>query len=206
MDTSTLAQRERHALADLLLEVGPEARTVIDEWSAYDLAAHLWVRENDPLALVGVSGGPLAKVAEARMARAQQKYPFPELVERVRSGPAVTSWARPVDPAANTLEYLIHHEDLRRAPGAERPVREMRPEDDAEIMQRLRPLAAMMLGRGSVRTVLVDVGTGQTVEAGRGERVTVTGRPTELALYAFGRERVAQVEVAGGPPSADAPE
>lgn len=206
MDTSTLAQRERHALADLLLEVGPDARTVIEEWSAYDLAAHLWVRENDPIALPGVNGGPLARVTEARMARAKQRHPYRELVARVRSGPGRLSWARPMDSAANTLEYLVHHEDLRRGPSASLPPREMTPEDDAEIMQRLAPVASLMLGRAGVRTALVDVGTDHTVEAGRGEWVTVTGRPTELALYVFGRERVAQVEIATPTPTTDAPE
>ena len=196
MDTSTLAQRERHALADLLLEVGPDAPTLNEGWTTYDLVAHLWVRENDPVALVGISGGPLAGVTEARMARAERLHPYEELVELVRSGPGRVSWARPIDAAANTLEYLIHHEDVRRAEHAAAG-RVMSAEDDAEIMDRLRMMAALLLGRKGVRTVLVDEQTGRTVEAGRGGVVTVTGRPTELALYAYGRERAAFVEVLG---------
>ena len=196
MDTSTLAQRERHALADLLLEVGPDAPTLNEGWTTYDLVAHLWVRENDPLALVGISGGPLAGVTEARMARAERRHPYEELVELVRSGPGRVSWARPFDAAANTLEYLVHHEDVRRAAhGAAGRV--MSAEDDTEIMDRLRMMAALLLGRKGVRTVLVEDQTGRTVEAGRGGVVTVTGRPTELALYAYGRERAAFVEVLG---------
>lgn len=192
MDPSTLAQRERHALADLLLQVGPGHPTLID-WTTHDLVAHLWVRENDPIALVGVNGGRLAGVAEARMTRARERHSYAELVELVGSGPARRSWARPMDSAANTLEFLVHHEDVRRA--GDFVARELSEADDAEIMRRLRPVATGLLGRRGVRTVLVDQRTGRTISVGRGETVTVTGAPTELALYAFGREQVAQVEV-----------
>ena len=196
MDTSTLAQRERHALADLLAQVGPDAPTLID-WTTGDLAAHLWVREHDPIALVGISGGALAGVAEARMRRATRRLGYPRLVEEVRSGPPRLSWARPIDAAANTLEYLVHHEDVRRAGAHAVAGRAMAEADNEEIMSRLGRMVTPLLGRRGVRTVLVDEATGRSLSAGRGEMVTVTGLPTELALYAFGRERVAYVEVLG---------
>ncbi|WP_175557350.1 TIGR03085 family metal-binding protein [Raineyella antarctica] len=197
MDTSTLAQRERHAMADLMLEVGPDAPTLCKGWTAYDLAAHLWVREADPVGAVGIAVPPLAGVTEARIAKAKKQHPFAELVGMVRSGPPKVSWARPMDAVANTLEYLVHHEDVRRGADASIAAREMSAEDDAEIMDRLRQVAMLQLGRRGVRTVLVDAKTGRKVEAGQGGVVTVTGTPTELALYAFGREAAAHVEVLG---------
>lgn len=41
-----LARRERHQLCDLALQVGPDAPTLCDGWTVFDLIAHLVVREN----------------------------------------------------------------------------------------------------------------------------------------------------------------
>ena len=48
MTATTLARAERHALCDLLIEVGPDAPTLCEGWSTFDLAAHLVVRERRP--------------------------------------------------------------------------------------------------------------------------------------------------------------
>src|SRR5918999_422676 len=45
----TFARSERADLCDLLDKVGPDAPTLCRGWNAHDLAAHLWIRENDPL-------------------------------------------------------------------------------------------------------------------------------------------------------------
>ena len=50
---SAYAQQERHALADLLDEVGPDAPTLCAGWRSGDLAAHLVVRERRPHAAPG---------------------------------------------------------------------------------------------------------------------------------------------------------
>src|SRR5262245_9679824 len=42
-------RRERAALCDLLDRVGPDRPTLCEGWTTNDLAAHLWVRESDPL-------------------------------------------------------------------------------------------------------------------------------------------------------------
>jgi hypothetical protein len=41
---------ERAQLSDLLDELGPEAPTLLAPWTARDMAAHLVLRERDPLA------------------------------------------------------------------------------------------------------------------------------------------------------------
>ena len=44
----SFSDSERQLLADLFLEVGPEAPTLCAGWTTTDLAAHLWVREHRP--------------------------------------------------------------------------------------------------------------------------------------------------------------
>lgn len=199
MDTGTLAQRERHALADLLLELGPDVPTLDEGWLTYDLAAHLWVRENDPVAGLGIAVPALNAVTEARIERAKRRFGFRALVAYVRSGPPALM--RPVDGPVNTLEYLIHHEDARRGVDLATPGRELSAADDAEIMRRLPTmLLPLQVRPRGVRTVFVDERSGRRISAGRGATtVTVTGRPTELALYATGRERAAHVGVRRDP-------
>ncbi|WP_194793260.1 TIGR03085 family metal-binding protein [Raineyella fluvialis] len=200
MDPNSLAQRERHALCDLFLEVGPHAPTLDEGWVAYDLAAHLWVRETDLLAGLGIAIPALDGVQQARIARARRRHTYPDLVERVRRGPGVLSPLREFDAAANTLEFLIHHEDLRRGVTSDVPEREFSAADRGTIMKHLPALARLRLRSRSVRTVLVDAIGGGTVMVGRGSAVdTVTGPPTELALYASGRGRAAHVQVVRTP-------
>jgi hypothetical protein len=45
---------ERARLSDLLDELGPEAPTLLAPWTARDIAAHLVLREHDPLAAPGL--------------------------------------------------------------------------------------------------------------------------------------------------------
>ncbi|WOQ17370.1 TIGR03085 family metal-binding protein [Raineyella sp. W15-4] len=195
MDPRSLAQRERHALCDLFLEVDPHTPVLCEGWVAYDLAAHLWVRDTDPLAGAGIAvPALLGWLTDARIARARRLHTYPDLVARVRKGPPAV--LRPADELINTLEYLIHHEDLRRGESFDVPGREQTEADDAEIMSRLVGLARLQLRSRQVRTVLLDERSGRQIVVGKGpELVTVTGRPTELALYAFGRARAAHLRV-----------
>ena len=56
----SIASRERAALADLLVELGPDAPTLCAGWDTRDLAAHLAVRERRPDATPGVAVPALA--------------------------------------------------------------------------------------------------------------------------------------------------
>ncbi len=62
MDASLaeLAQQERQGLCDLFVELGPDAPTLCDGWTASDLAAHLVVRERRPDSGPGLVWPPLA--------------------------------------------------------------------------------------------------------------------------------------------------
>lgn len=196
MTPDSLAQRERHALCDLLLATDPHVPTLCEGWVAYDLAAHLWVRDTDLLAGLGIAIPALSRLHDARIARARRRHTYQDLVARVRRGPSRLSPLRAADRAANTLEFLVHHEDLRRGVTYDVPEREFDPADSAEIMARLGGLARLQLRSQTVRTVLVDPATGTAIGVGHGSVVdTVTGAPTELALYASGRARAAHVRV-----------
>ena len=61
---SDYARRNAQQLADLLLQLGPDAPTLCAGWTTRDLAAHLVVRERRPDAMVGVLIPPLAGHAE----------------------------------------------------------------------------------------------------------------------------------------------
>ena len=76
---------------------------------------HLLVREGSP-ASIGTVVSPLAGLTAAASRRLGRR-PFPELVARLRSGPPrLSPFAIPkIDELANTAEYFIHHEDIRRA-------------------------------------------------------------------------------------------
>jgi uncharacterized protein (TIGR03085 family) len=208
----TYAQDERAALAALLDETGPDGATLCEGWRTRDLAAHLVIREHRPDAAAGVMGGPLA----GHTARVQQRYlslhPYPELVSIFRNGPprGLSPFAIPgVDAAANTVEYFVHHEDVRRAARgwAERPV-DMGLSDllwkrlkGARLFLRSAPtgvvLARETVPPGPARSSGEDGRPGLIVAKTAAPSVTVTGSPAELTLWAMGRVSAAHVALDG---------
>ena len=191
------AQRERRELAELFEQVGPDAPTLCEGWDASDLAAHIVVRERRPDTGPGILFAPLAGYSE-KVRRGYASKPWPELVELVRSGPPLLSpFALPgVDRLANTMEFFIHHEDVRRANG-------LGPRegiDDvqraiADVLRRAARLYARRMGDAGLVLVLPD---GSTITARSGEpAANLIGPPIELALYLTGRKAAAQVELEG---------
>jgi uncharacterized protein (TIGR03085 family) len=106
-----------------------------------------------------------------------------------------------VHALSNTVEFFIHHEDVRRAtPGFTR--RELPPGEQKALWNATRLTARLALRKAGIPVEVVAPGFG-TLRVGDGEpRVTVTGEPGELALFVSGRQRVAQVEVTGDPAAA----
>jgi len=193
------AQTERTHLCDALLTVGPEATTLCEGWTAHDLAAHIWLRENEPLASLGNVVPPLKERADARLEQFKQQLQYDELVELIRRGPSRFSAFRlpGADEAANSLEFLIHGMDARRPNGVPEPARDTSYLDWA--WNKLVKAAGLLMRGGSVAQVLEREGRpDQFVRVGRGNRiVTVIGRPDELMLYAFGRREAAEVRLVG---------
>jgi len=113
---TTPAQSERRELCDLFDEVGPDAPTLCGDWTTRDLAAHLVMRERRPDGAVGIVFSPAAGYSD-KVQSSIANSSWPKLVDTVRSGPPIWSPTRiaAVDKLANTVEFFVHHEDVRRA-------------------------------------------------------------------------------------------
>lgn len=194
---STFAKRERLLLADLLETCGPDAPTLCEGWLTRDLAAHVVVRERRPDAAGGILLKPLATRLERVTAEFTAK-PYEELIQLIRTGPPRFSpfALKQVDEVANTVEFYIHTEDVRRAQEDWTP-RELDPVFQDTLWSRLER-SARLAGRGAPTGLVLRRPDGQTAIAHRGTPVvTATGEPSELLLFAYGRQDAARVEVAG---------
>ena len=197
------ARAERRSLCDLLLEVGPDAPTLCEDWATRHLAAHLVLRERRPDVGLGlVLGGPFARHTARTTDRLGSRSNWARLVERLRAGPPPV--ARPFDEAMNLVEFFVHHEAVRRAIDGWEP-RET-PIDVADALwdrqrartpmqvRRVRDVALTIARPGGPRWSIRRRGT---VTGGR--PVLATGEPGELALFFFGRRDQALVELTGDP-------
>jgi uncharacterized protein (TIGR03085 family) len=200
------ARSEREGLAAALLAAGPDAPTLCEGWTALDLAAHVVVREHRPDALPGLAGGPLHGWTE-RVRRRATARGLPALVVRLRAGPPPWSpFALPgVDARANLLEYLVHHEDVRRGDGAgPRPPAAEHPGLRAAVWGALGAAGRLLTRRVPGGVVLRrddlpgdDPGGERVLRAGA-DPVTLVGSPVELALHLYGRG-AARIAVEGSP-------
>ncbi|MGC2997649.1 TIGR03085 family metal-binding protein [Streptomyces sp. G35A] len=194
---STHAKRERLLLADLLETTGPQAPTLCEGWTTRDLAAHVVVRERRPDAAGGMLIKPLAPRLERVMGEFTAK-PYEELIQLIRTGPPRFSpfSLKQVDEASNIVEFYVHTEDVRRARPEWTP-RELDPVFQDALWARLERTARLM-GRGVPTGLVLRRPNGQTVVAHRGTPVvTVTGEPSELVLFAYGRQSAARVGLEG---------
>ena len=202
----SLARDERAALCALLDEAGPDAPTLCDGWETRDLAAHLVLRERRPDAALGAVMRPLAGYT-ARVQRGIAARPYREVVDLIRHGPpGLSIWAIPgADDKGTALEYFVHHEDVRRAaPGA--GPRKLGSTAEDMLWRRLRLAARLFLRSAPGGVILQRDHAGQPAAAAGADRitarsgtpaVTVTGRPSELLLWATGRTTAAQVRLDG---------
>jgi uncharacterized protein (TIGR03085 family) len=205
--TTPLDARERVQICARFDELGPDAPTLCEGWTTFDLAAHLVVRERNPLAGPGILLGDkvpaLGHVTERAMEREKERG-WTAVVERVRTGPPFGPFAIPVvREQINFVEYLVHHEDVRRANG-------MGPRTGIHDLQEA---AWQQLGRLSrfLRGFPHGVGLelarpdGAVHVARRGAMSgRLTGEPIELVLYLYGRGDHAEVELGGDPAATEA--
>lgn len=198
-----LDTQERLELCDLFDELGPSVPTLLGDWTAHDLAAHIVLRERDLVAgPCIVLPGPFQRFAEQRRARLAKSKDFTWLVARIRSGPPVgpfrLEWVRTL---ANLNEFFVHHEDVRRA--NKRGPRSLTPAMDAALWRNVRRSSRYLSRRlHGCGLEVVWAGTNERLTARVGEPTArISGPPGELLLYIFGREAAARVEV-NGPPAA----
>ena len=196
--SAQLAQAERAALCDLLLDVGPDAPTLCEGWTAAHMAAHLVLRERRlDVGLGLVLPGPFARHAARATERAAGQVPFERLVARIRSGPP--RLIRLVDGPMNIVEFFVHLEDVRRATDGWTPRTGLDGLQDA-----LWPFqkSGTKLRTRQVRDVALAIARpdGEPVDIRTGARqVTATGDPGELTMFFFGRRDQSRVELTGDP-------
>lgn len=194
---STFAKRERLLLADLLETAGPDAPTLCEGWQTRDLAAHVVVRERR----ADAAGGIMIKQLAPRLERVMTEFaakPYEELIQLIRTGPPRFSpfQLKQLDEASNTVEFYVHTEDVRRAQPEWTP-RELDPVFQDALWSRLERMARLM-GRTAPTGLVLRRPDGQTAVAHKGAPVvTVTGEPSELLMFAHGRQGVAKVELDG---------
>jgi uncharacterized protein (TIGR03085 family) len=185
-----IAKDERLALSALFDELGPDAPTLCEGWQTRDLAAHLVVREHRLDAAPGIMIPALAGHTQ-RVQDGYAKRPWGDLVETVRTGPP-WYWPAaigPLDELTNTAEFLVHHEDVRRAQPDWKP-RPADPTRDAATWKAATQGGRLNFRKSPVGVVLrMPDGREATVKKGP-DPVAVVGPPMDLLLYAFGRDAV----------------
>jgi uncharacterized protein (TIGR03085 family) len=200
MSSSSLADRERAELADLLAKLGPDAPTCCVGWTTAHLAAHVVTRDSRPDAMPGYGleqvSPALGTWAHKVEDRLRESTDYADVVARVRAGaPRWSPMGWPgLGPLFNTTEFVLHHEDVRRARPGWTPRKLSRADQDQ--LWRAVVVLARRAARG--RTLVLrraDV-RGTEKRLGSGERVTtLTGEPLELLLWISGRKDVARVAI-----------
>lgn len=198
------AHAELQELAATLREAGPDHDTLCAGWHTRHLAAHLYLRAHKPWHLLGLPGtGGLDELAEE--CREPGRY---QAVIDAFAGPVPWPWKLsrlgPMDELANLVEYVVHHEDVRRAGPAPAPPRSLPAEQEARVWAMFTRTAPGFYLAAPVGVMLVAPG-GRTCRPRPGaDPVRVVGAPVEQALYALGRRDQARVELRGSTPRVEA--
>lgn len=193
----------------MLTALTPEqwaAETLCRGWDAADVAAHLIVREREPLAGPGiVLGGRFRRFTRRRCAVWKARGPQ-RMIQALRAGPP---WplSGPFEDA-QTVEDWIHEQDIRRG-GAALDTPEPDPPLAETLWAGVKRISARTLVLGGDAVIeLTDGQHRHRVQARRWVPVaaattavpdaTISGPVGELLLYVAGRAG-AQVTVDGDP-------
>ncbi|WP_166970230.1 TIGR03085 family metal-binding protein [Brevibacterium atlanticum] len=194
--SDNLARAERLRLVDTARRAGEDAPTLCEGWTTRDLATHLIIRERHPSAARGIF---VSKFDDRRQAKENDyaSMPYAQLLGLVASPPKWTPGALPgVESVMNTTEFLVHHEDIRRAAIEWIPRRFSQAETAtvwAQTKVALLPFAAK--AEGPVTIEAPGFGIRRAGKKRSGNGVTITGAPLELLLYLMGRQDHALVDV-----------
>lgn len=196
---SNPARHERQVMCDVFGQFGPDAPTLCEGWTARDLAAHLIVRETRPDAAIGILIKKAAPYSE-KVRKSVADRPWSDLIDTIRQGPPKVSPMRlsALDKVANTLEFFVHVEDVRRAQPGWSP-RELAPEVNAQLRGMLGR-GAKLLARKSPCGLVLDITDDPStrIVAKTGEpSVTVRGPAPEIVLFLYGRQAQAKVDLDG---------
>ncbi len=196
----TWVEAERHSFAFDFRAADPDAPTLCAGWSVRHLCAHLVQREHSMLHNVWDQTTTRTPGDERYMRRLVDAAGTPDgyaaLVQRFETGPSRHSLMGRFDEALNLVEYVVHHEDLRRGSGPV-PPRQLPPTELDEIWRRARLILKRAYRKAPVGVELApDSGPVMPVRKGP-TAVTLGGSRIDLLLHAFGRRGAADVRVDG---------
>jgi uncharacterized protein (TIGR03085 family) len=181
-------------------DLGPDAPTLCEGWDTYDLAAHLVARDRRPDSGPGLVIPAFAGWTEKVRRGMKRDNTYAELVALVRKGAPVWSpMGLPLmESASNTIEFYIHHEDVRRAQPHWTP--RALPSDLEDALWRRLSAGGKLMMRNAPAGVRLVTPDGRETTAKSGEpMVTLTAAPSELILYCSGRQSAARVDADGDP-------
>lgn len=192
---TTIARRERELLCDAALETGGSAPTLCGDWDVRHLLAHLLVRERSLVGAPGIVLPPLSGLHERETDRVAQ-HDLAWLVAEVRKARGFLTLPG-LDPLVNTIEFFVHHEDIRRARPGWKP-RELDGRTRSALWR-----AVSVAGRGLVRPAGIpvvirrtDIGDSAVLRRGD-DPVVVSGPVSELVLFLYGRAETTGLEFSG---------
>ena len=113
-----------------------------------------------------------------------------------RSASAAPRSPATVDKRMNTVEFFVHHEDVRRAQETWHR-RQLLQEEERDLWSALKLMGKALLRPEQDSVLLVANGYG-SVTGGKAKTSTVRivrGTPSELLLWAFGRREQAEVAI-----------
>jgi uncharacterized protein (TIGR03085 family) len=196
----TWVEGERHSFAVDFRAADPDAPTLCAGWTTRHLCAHLVQREHAMLHNVWDQVTTKVPGEERFMRRLVDDAETPDgyaaLVDAFAAGPSRHSLMGRADEALNLVEYVVHHEDLRRGSGPVSP-RDLPAAELDEIWRRARPILKRAYRKAPVGVQLAPYGGAVTPARSGPSTVTVAGSPLELILHAFGRRSAADVRVDG---------
>ncbi|MFM1751362.1 MAG: hypothetical protein RL119_324 [Actinomycetota bacterium] len=194
---SNPTRTERDLICDLFTEYGPDAPTLCAGWTTRDLAAHLVVRERRPDAAAGILISRLSAYGD-RVRSRTASGDWNTLIKTLRNGPARFSPLRLslLDRLANTVEFYVHVEDVRRAQPDYGP-RNLDTAVENQLLTMMRRGARLLARSAPCGLILHPTGS-SPITAKKGQpAVTVSGDIGEIVLFMYGRLEQAAVKLDG---------
>lgn len=198
--TEALRDRQKDRFCDALDAVDPGAPTLCAEWDAHDLAVHLWVLKHEPTVWPG-EFTPIPRLkaySRERTRRIREQWSYSELVERLRAdkGSIACMPGDSLEGHRHALgEYFVHTIDITRANG----LPEAPPDTEFEdALWRRVKVAAPALHLIATPSLILRRPDGDQARVSLplpGRRTVVTGKPSELMCWVYGRTTVADVTV-----------
>ena len=196
------SESERAALVMSLRQLDPDAPTLCERSSLRRLVAHLVQREHAPLRQLGdsIRKDPAGqeKNLNKLVASAATPVGYQKLVDSFAAGTGPLNPLGWLGDTGQLLEYVVHHEDALRGAG-ESPRQERPAAALNKLFSQLRTISKLVFRRSPVGVIFARPDGNPPAVIKRGEGVTITGDPVELALYVNGRRDAAQIQLDGTP-------